>query len=68
MQGGHIQTRSLDKLMERIRKATELCLEVEGDVPHESLLMCRVDLCKSDAKVSTAQGSASHRRFIKRGI
>ena len=30
--GCHTQARSLDKLMERIREAIELCLEVEGDV------------------------------------
>jgi predicted RNase H-like HicB family nuclease len=30
--GCHTQARSLDKLMERIREAVELCLEVERDV------------------------------------
>jgi predicted RNase H-like HicB family nuclease len=30
--GCHTQARSLDKLMERIREAIELCLEVERDV------------------------------------
>ena len=30
--GCHTQARSLDKLVERIREAIELCLEVEGDV------------------------------------
>jgi len=30
--GCHTQARSLDKLIERIREAIELCLEVEGDV------------------------------------
>ena len=30
LQGCHTQARSLDKLMERIREAIELCLEVEG--------------------------------------
>jgi predicted RNase H-like HicB family nuclease len=29
--GCHTQARSLDELMERIREAIELCLEVEGD-------------------------------------
>ncbi len=29
--GCHTQARSLDKLMERIREAIELCLEVERD-------------------------------------
>ena len=31
--GCHTQARSLDKLMERIREAIELCLEVEGSTP-----------------------------------
>jgi predicted RNase H-like HicB family nuclease len=31
--GCHTQARSLDKLMERIREAIELCLEVEHDGP-----------------------------------
>jgi predicted RNase H-like HicB family nuclease len=30
--GCHTQAKSLDKLMERIREAIELCLEVERDV------------------------------------
>ena len=30
--GCHTQAKSLDKLMERIREAIELCLEVQGDV------------------------------------
>ena len=30
--GCHTQARSLDKLMERIREAIELCLEVERNV------------------------------------
>jgi predicted RNase H-like HicB family nuclease len=30
--GCHTQARSLDKLMERIREAVKLCLEVERDV------------------------------------
>ncbi len=29
--GCHTQARSLDELMERIKEAIELCLEVEGD-------------------------------------
>ena len=33
LRGCHTQARSLDKLMERIREAIELCLEVEGSVP-----------------------------------
>jgi predicted RNase H-like HicB family nuclease len=33
LQGCHTQARSLDKLMERIREAIELCLEVEQDFP-----------------------------------
>ena len=31
--GCHTQARSLDKLMQRIREAVELCLEVERDTP-----------------------------------
>jgi predicted RNase H-like HicB family nuclease len=31
LRGCHTQARSLDELMERIREAIELCLEVEGD-------------------------------------
>ena len=31
LKGCHTQARSLDELMERIREAIELCLEVEGD-------------------------------------
>jgi predicted RNase H-like HicB family nuclease len=31
LRGCHTQARSLDKLMERVREAIELCLEVEGD-------------------------------------
>jgi len=34
--GCHTQARSLDDLMERIREAIELCLEVQGE-PVESL-------------------------------
>ena len=34
--GCHTQARSLDEVMQRIREAIELCLEVEG-VPEETL-------------------------------
>jgi predicted RNase H-like HicB family nuclease len=34
--GCHTQARSLDKLMERIQEAIELCLEVNGDLPPEA--------------------------------
>jgi predicted RNase H-like HicB family nuclease len=34
LQGCHTQAKSLDKLMERIREAIDLCLEVE-DYPEE---------------------------------
>jgi predicted RNase H-like HicB family nuclease len=30
LRGCHTQARSLDKLMERVREAIELCLEVQG--------------------------------------
>ena len=33
LQGCHTQARSLDKLMERVREAIGLCLEVERDLP-----------------------------------
>ena len=33
LRGCHTQARSLDKLLERVREAIELCLEVESDVP-----------------------------------
>lgn len=33
LQGCHTQARSLDKLMERIREAIQLCLEVEKELP-----------------------------------
>jgi predicted RNase H-like HicB family nuclease len=31
LRGCHSQARSLDEVMDRIREAIELCLEVEGD-------------------------------------
>ena len=31
LRGCHTQARSLDKLMDRVREAIALCLEVEGD-------------------------------------
>jgi predicted RNase H-like HicB family nuclease len=31
--GCHTQSKSLDDLMERIREAIELCLEVQGEAP-----------------------------------
>ena len=31
--GCHTQAKSLDELMDRIREAIELCLEVQGDGP-----------------------------------
>ena len=31
LRGCHTQAKSLDELMERIREAIELCLDVEGD-------------------------------------
>jgi predicted RNase H-like HicB family nuclease len=38
LQGCHTQARSLDKLMERIREAIELCLEVERDLPSNQFI------------------------------
>jgi predicted RNase H-like HicB family nuclease len=42
--GCHTQAKSLDKLMERIREAIELCLEVRGEeaTPHEFIGVQRV--------------------------
>ncbi|MGD0946814.1 MAG: type II toxin-antitoxin system HicB family antitoxin [Candidatus Binatia bacterium] len=31
LRGCHTQARSLDQLMDRVREAIQLCLEVEGD-------------------------------------
>lgn len=43
LQGCHTQAKSLDKLMERIREAIELCLEVQGNVPtHEFIGVQRI--------------------------
>jgi predicted RNase H-like HicB family nuclease len=33
--GCHTQAKSLDELMERIREAIELCLEVQGEIPEQ---------------------------------
>lgn len=33
LRGCHTQARSLDKLIERVREAIKLCLEVESDLP-----------------------------------
>lgn len=33
LQGCHTQAKSLDELMERIREAIQLCLEVKGNEP-----------------------------------
>ena len=38
LQGCHTQAKSLDKLMERIREAVELCLEVQGDIPMQEFI------------------------------
>jgi predicted RNase H-like HicB family nuclease len=42
--GCHTQARSLDKLMERIREAIEVCLEAGGEdiAPHEFIGVQRV--------------------------
>jgi predicted RNase H-like HicB family nuclease len=36
--GCHTQAKSLDKLMERIREAIALCLEVEQEGPHPEFI------------------------------
>jgi predicted RNase H-like HicB family nuclease len=33
LRGCHTQAKSLDKLMERVREAIQLCLDVQGDSP-----------------------------------
>ena len=33
--GCHTQAKSLDELMERVREAIELCLEVQGEIPEQ---------------------------------
>ena len=38
LQGCHTQAKSLDKLMERIREAIELCLEVEQGLPSNEFI------------------------------
>ena len=42
--GCHTQAKSLDKLMERIREAIRLCLQVKGEevAPHEFIGVQRV--------------------------
>ncbi|HEY6042967.1 MAG TPA: type II toxin-antitoxin system HicB family antitoxin [Anaerolineae bacterium] len=44
LQGCHTQAKSLDKLMQRIREAIALCLEVEGEpsASHEFIGVQRV--------------------------
>ena len=42
LRGCHTQARSLDELMERIKQAIQLCLEVEGDLAPEQLQLIGV--------------------------
>jgi predicted RNase H-like HicB family nuclease len=42
LRGCHTQARSLDELMERIKEAIQLCLEVEGDLAPEQLQLIGV--------------------------
>jgi predicted RNase H-like HicB family nuclease len=35
LRGCHTQAKSLDELIDRIREAIQLCLDVEGEVPEE---------------------------------
>lgn len=37
LKGCHTQARSMDELLERIREAIQLCLEVQGEEATESL-------------------------------
>jgi predicted RNase H-like HicB family nuclease len=36
LRGCHTQAKSLDTLLERVREAIELCLEVEGECPGQT--------------------------------
>ena len=38
LRGCHTQAKSLDTLMERIKEAIELCLEVEEDIPQNQFI------------------------------
>ncbi len=42
LRGCHTQARSLDELMERIKEAIQLCLEVEGELALEQLQLIGV--------------------------
>jgi predicted RNase H-like HicB family nuclease len=42
LRGCHTQAHSLDELMERIKEAIQLCLEVEGDLAPEQLQLVGV--------------------------
>lgn len=42
LRGCHTQARFLDELMERIKEAIQLCLEVEGDLAPEQLQLIGV--------------------------
>lgn len=42
LRGCHTQARSLDELMERIKEAIQLCLEVEGETACEPLQLIGV--------------------------
>ncbi len=42
LKGCHTQARSLDELMERMKEAIQLCLEVEGETASEPLQLVGV--------------------------
>lgn len=42
LRGCHTQARSLDELMERMKEAIQLCLEVEGELALEQLQLIGV--------------------------
>jgi len=42
LKGCHTQAHSLDELMERIKEAIQLCLEVEGEIASEPLQLVGV--------------------------
>lgn len=37
LKGGHTQAKSMDEILERVREAIHLCLEVQGEDAAESL-------------------------------
>ena len=44
LHGCHTQARSMDELLERVKEAIQLCLEVQGDDAEEQLELVGVQL------------------------